>query len=209
MICGTISFMNIDIFMKRALPIQLRHLEQKPLRVSHLRMQDIGLSAVSGVGCCPTSSSSNSVVASSVPAVAAGSSTQSPNDTASKEAMVALESAWAAHAVRSTSVRTVDVYNAGVDVNVIKYRFERLLLISLYHCNAGRLLYDVFQLDQWGQRSPTAAAATGNRTATANPAVAHPILSAEEDLDGERISFVEGEPDYRIVSSHPFFFEDT
>ena len=203
--------MNIDIFMKRALPIQLRHLEQKPLKVSHLRMQDMGLSAVSETGCCPTSSSCSSIVVASTVPVVAGSA-QNRDDAASKEALREAESAWAAEAVRSTSVRTVDVYHAGVDINIIKYRFERLLLISLYHCNAGRLLYDVFQLDQWGQRTPatatatatTAAGATGNRTGTA---VAHPFMSAEED--GERISEAEGDPDYRIVSSHPFFFEDT
>ena len=204
MICGTISVANIDIFMKRALPIQLRHLEQKPLKVTHIRMQDVGLSAVSGTGCCPPSSSYNAMVSS---AAADPTATRSL-----KEDIAELENAWATQAVRSTSARSVDVYKAGVDVNIIKYRFERLLLVSLYHCNAGRLLYDVFQVDQWGQWSPSAAGRSQSGAA-ASITTATPVLSTDkEDADcyeDDISEAAEGDPDYRIVSSHPFFFEDT
>ena len=37
---------------------------------------------------------------------------------------------------------SIDIYNSGVDLNIVKYRLERALLHEVYKSNAGRLLYE-------------------------------------------------------------------
>ena len=59
----------------------------------------------------------------------------------------------AARAVRLSSVLGLRVRSpeVGVDVNVVRYRLERALLLALWKTNGGRLLYDSFAF-QWTYR---------------------------------------------------------
>ncbi len=44
---------------------------------------------------------------------------------------------------------SIDMLSSGLDVNVMRYRFERLMMLDVCKSNAGRLLMDVFDMTAW------------------------------------------------------------
>lgn len=51
--------------------------------------------------------------------------------------------------IHDVMMRSIDVNKSGLDINILKYRFERLMLLDICKGNGGRLLMDVFDVTSW------------------------------------------------------------
>jgi len=255
--CAYVLVDCIEIFMRKVLPIQLRHIEQKPLRVFAVRISDLGLGkpplVVSGGSCKAeealttvrsTSGSDmigstsvnginthcNMTTSTSAAAVAERDavkmrSASAPDITlnlpiaevvvdneqklhgqaqqAEKEADEALWANWASSAVDTVEVwdKEMSVYSAGLDMAVVKYRCERALLLGIYSCNAGRLLYDVFQFERW---NPARGFSFSTNTNNANNITQSSSTPSDEDVGLDAVTYSSRHP---IRVTHPLFFD--
>lgn len=129
-ICNYLYYDVIEIHMCRALPIQLRHLEQKPLVVQNMSLVEIGIPRIM---------------------------MQSFNDnndwkwglqefTSKIDSNLNLLPCSFNFSNHSLALfwDNLDLYEDGMDIRIFKYRFERKMLHALCKQNAGNLYFSCY-----------------------------------------------------------------
>jgi hypothetical protein len=160
-------FETITINLKRALPIQLRHLEEKPLFVNNINIDFIGID----------------------------------KKCEDKIDSIKLEMNFLKEMINNINVLRIDINNSGIDIDIIRYRFERCLLKEIYKGNAGRLLYDVFRFDNWNSAKSSYRKNSNNNNNNNNNNNEFSVINESDYIGNE-----EDEDDLGIMEYHPLFF---
>lgn len=134
-VCNHLYYEQIEIHMCRALPPQLRYLEQRPLVVSNLSLYNLGKSS--------TNTMADSI--SSYWETNDGTSSQRKSFgqqqlSSRRDSLDGNYGSTSDSYSNSTEFwNEFDIYNDGMDIRIFKYRFERKMLHALCTQNAGKI----------------------------------------------------------------------